>query len=333
MVEVHAKSKMGLNGSSGSGTQPINRRKNLSQQIWDVVQLIGDVVLLWVLVLYSLGERFYRYIVPVPERPVKGEIVLITGTGHGMGKELALLYASKGATVVGWDVNTKSNEETISEINARGYPKAYAYYCDVSNKDSVFEVAKKVLKEVGDVSILINNAGIMPTHPILDQTKEEIEKTFAINVFAHFWTIQAFLPTMKKNNHGHIVALSSCAGLFGLENLVPYCGTKFAVRGIMEALHEEFRQEKNCKIETTCVCPYMVDTGLCKKPKVRFERLMPLLNPRYAAKSIMKAQQTQQKLVSIPGYLVNLNDFVRVLPLKAGLYIKDFINSGVESDL
>lgn len=167
----------------------------------------------------------------------------------------------------------------------------------------------------------------MPTHPILDQTKEEIEKTFAINVFAHCWvfkhqisfrclidclqTIQAFLPTMKKNNRGHIVALSSCAGLFGLENLVPYCGTKFAVRGMMEALHEELRQDRNCKIQTTCICPYMVDTGLCKRPKVRFERLMPLLEPRYAAKAIVKAQQTGQKVVSIPGYLIPLNDYVR----------------------
>lgn len=116
---------------------------------------------------------------------------------------------------------------------------------------------------------------------------------------------------MKKNNHGHIVALSSCAGLFGLENLVPYCGSKFAVRGIMEALNEEFRAEGNCKIKLTTVCPYMVDTGLCKRPRVRFEKYMALLPPKYAAKAIMKAQQTSQSLVSIPGYLLILNNYIR----------------------
>ncbi|RZC36854.1 epidermal retinol dehydrogenase 2 [Asbolus verrucosus] len=205
--------------------------------------------------------------------------------------------------------------------------------CDVSNRDNVFEVAKKVQQDVGDVTILINNAGIMPTHPLLDQTKEEIERVFSINVLAHCWTIQAFLPAMKTNNHGHIVALSSCAGLFGLENLVPYCGSKFAVRGMMEALGEELRMDKDCKIKTTCVCPYMVDTGLCKKPKVKFEKLMPLLKPRSVAKSIMRAQQTNKKIVSLPGYILHLNNYVRLLPIRASMFVKDFINSGVESDL
>lgn len=156
---------------------------------------------------------------------------------------------------------------------------------------------------------------------------------------------------MLKNNHGHIVALSSCAGLFGLENLVPYCGTKFAVHGMMEALSEELRMDPKCKIETTCVFPYMVDTGLCKRPKVKFEKLMPLLKPRFAAKAIMRAQQMNKKLVSIPGYLIPLNNYVRLylntflmnlinvnlicrlMPIRTALYVKDFINSGVESDL
>jgi all-trans-retinol dehydrogenase (NAD+) len=55
--------------------------------------------------------------------------------------------------------------------------------------------------------------------------------------------LQAFLPTMMERNHGHIVAMSSMAGVLGLRNLVPYCATKFAVRGLMEALHEELRED------------------------------------------------------------------------------------------
>ena len=123
--------------------------------------------------------------------------------------------------------------------------------------------------------------------------------------------MQAFLPAMKKNNRGHIVALSSCAGLFGLENLVPYCGSKFAVRGMMEALHEELRLEKLDRIELTTVCPYMVDTGLCKRPRVRFDRFMRLLTQEYAAKAIMKAQQTNMKLVTVPNYMLSLTNYVR----------------------
>lgn len=81
----------------------------------------------------------------------------------------------------------------------------------------------------------------MPARPFLQQTEVEIKKIFDVNVMAHFWLFQCLIPDMMDKNRGHIVALSSCAGLMGLENLVPYCGSKFAVRGVMEALSEEIR--------------------------------------------------------------------------------------------
>jgi short-subunit dehydrogenase len=89
--------------------------------------------------------------------------------------------------------------------------------------------------------VLINNAGIMPQHEMLKHTEAEIRKVFEINTVAHCWMFQAFLPKMIEKNHGHIVALSSMAGLVGFKNLVPYCGSKFAVRGMMEAMAEELR--------------------------------------------------------------------------------------------
>lgn len=116
---------------------------------------------------------------------------------------------------------------------------------------------------------------------------------------------------MKKNNNGHVVALSSCAGLLGLKNLAPYCATKFAVRGLMESLWEELRENPNNRINLTTICPYMVDTGLCKKPRIRFGNLMPLLVPRFVAEQIMKAQRTNAAEISIPGFIYSLNMFGR----------------------
>lgn len=116
----------------------------------------------------------------------------------------------------------------------------------------------------------------MPTHPLLKHTEGEIRKIFDINVFAHFWVriyvfntlnsyttnhihkkcfdktseklfkfqfLQEYLPQFIEHNKGHVVALSSMAGIVGLNNLVPYCGSKFAVRGLMEAISEEMRQD------------------------------------------------------------------------------------------
>lgn len=111
---------------------------------------------------------------------------------------------------------------------------------------------------------------------------------------------------MKQNNHGHIVALSSCAGLIGFRNLVPYCSTKFAVHGLMEALFEEVRYNQTSQIKFTTIYPYMVDTGLCKKPRIRFEGFMPLLTPKYVAEFIVDAQRREILQTTVPGYMFGL---------------------------
>ncbi|XP_046813641.1 short-chain dehydrogenase/reductase family 16C member 6-like isoform X2 [Vespa crabro] len=243
-------------------------------QVYTGALVVVDVLLTLLKILYCIGEAIYKLFVPTKEKDVTGEIVLITGTGHGIGKELALKYASLGATVVCWDLNQEMNQETVAEIKKMGGTSAYAYKCDVTDREEVLRVAERVKEEVGNVTILINNAGIMPCHSFLDYTPEEIRKIFDVNVLAHFWVLQAFLPNMITKNHGHIVALSSMAGIVGLTNLVPYCASKFAVRGFMEALSEELREYskgKNLNINFTTIYPYMVDTGLCKKPKIKLD--------------------------------------------------------------
>lgn len=117
---------------------------------------------------------------------------------------------------------------------------------------------------------------------------------------------------MIDKNHGHIVALSSMAGIIGLKNLVPYCASKFAVRGMMEALHEEIRESNpNNKINFTCIYPYMVDTGLCKRPKIRFSGIMKPIAPKEVAKKIIRATRRNARETSIPEYMLYTNAFFR----------------------
>lgn len=114
----------------------------------------------------------------------------------------------------------------------------HTHSVDVTNREKVIEIGNKVLSEVGAVTILVQNAGIMPQHLFLQHTEKEIRSTFDINVLAHFWILQAFLPKMIEQNRGHIVsfslfnlelnlinlkikvAVSSMAGLMGSRNLV-----------------------------------------------------------------------------------------------------------------
>ena len=115
------------------------------------------------------------------------------------------------------------------------------------------EIGQKVLSEVGAVTILVNNAGIMPHNELLKHTEGQIRKTFETNILAHFWMLEAFLPKMIEDNYGHIVAISSINGLIPIKNLVPYCSTKFAVRGLMECLFEELRLNSNGKSKVTYI--------------------------------------------------------------------------------
>jgi short-subunit dehydrogenase len=184
------------------------------------------------------------------------------------------------------------------------------------------------------VTILINNAGIMPQHEFLKHTEKEIRMIFEVNVLAHFWIFQAFLPKMIENNNGHIVALSSMAGLMGSRNLVPYCGSKFAVRGFMEAMSEELRATSNgqSKIKFTTIFPYAINTGLFRNFKVRFENLMPVIEPKDAAAAIVSAQRKGLQEFSIPRDLLHTSNFFRIFPIKANLLIRDFLEAYVESD-
>ncbi|KAJ9600726.1 hypothetical protein L9F63_026137 [Diploptera punctata] len=173
----------------------------------------------------------------------------------------------------------------------------------------------------------------MPCHPLLQHNQQEIRRIFDINVLAHFWMLEAFLPSMIENNHGHVVALSSMAGIMGIPNLVPYCGSKYAVRGLMEALTEELRENaKQIDVKFTSIYPFIVDTGLCKKPRTRFPSLMGYVHPKTAASDIITAQRRNYNEVSIPRRLLYVNNILRMMPNKARQYLNDFADCGVAPD-
>uniref|UniRef100_A0A0A1WSY5 Short-chain dehydrogenase/reductase 3 n=1 Tax=Zeugodacus cucurbitae TaxID=28588 RepID=A0A0A1WSY5_ZEUCU len=318
-----------VSANNAASTNNNNNKTNID--IYNIVTLVLDIALLifkfWVAIIESIVKTF------VPQEiNVSGKTVLITGTGHGIGKELALQYSALGAKLICWDVNEEANLQTVKEIKAYG-GEAHGYTCNVTKRDEINALAEQIKKEHGFISIVVNNAGIMPCHPITEHTETEIRTMYEINVLAHFWIIQAFLPEMVERNEGHFVALSSCAGLFGLPNLVPYCGTKFAVRGLMEALSEELRHKNpQNNIKLTTIYPYMVDTGLCKRPRYRFPSLFKLVKPTDAAASIIRAQRTSTEHASIPRDFLYLEKVGRLLPRNAMRLVDDFLDCGVDSD-
>jgi all-trans-retinol dehydrogenase (NAD+) len=196
---------------------------------------------------------------------------------------LAKKLAKRGATLILVDINEKWNNVTKDEILADN-GVAYAYKCDVSNYDQVKNLAKQIEKNIGnEVTILINNAGVLIGKELLKLSDEEIERLFRINVLSNFWVFffhiscftinikvlvifqmnKEFLPSMIRNNKGHIVTTASSAGFTGVYRLVDYCTSKHAVYGFHESLTNEIKRLGADKINTTMICPNYTGTGMC----------------------------------------------------------------------
>ncbi|XP_045524137.1 17-beta-hydroxysteroid dehydrogenase 13-like isoform X2 [Pieris brassicae] len=310
---------------------PWTDEQGITMKVYQGVMMALEILVLIVKLYATWFYCLYRFFVPPEPKSVNGEIVLITGAGHGMGREMALRFGRLGSVIICVDINPKGNEET-AEMVKENKGKAHTYKCDVTDREAINQLIEKVRKEVGEVTILVNNAGIMPCKPLLQTNEKEIRLAFEVNVLSHLWLLQAVLPSMMERNHGHIVAMSSMAGVLGLRNLVPYCGTKFAVRGMMEALHEELREDPRdfSGIKLTCIFPYIVDTGLCKNPKIKFPSLMKIISPQEAADNIVDAVRRNYTEITIPSSLFYINQWCRLLPVSVPLQIKDFMDSGLE---
>ncbi|GFQ87184.1 hypothetical protein TNCT_546011 [Trichonephila clavata] len=212
--------------------------------------------------------------------------------------------------------------------------KAYAYTCDVSNENQVEELADKVYREVGDVDILINNAGVLPGKPLLELTNKQIKRTLDINTLAHMWTIRQFLPRMLERGEGHIVAISSVAGILGCSYLVDYCASKYAVIGLMAALQEElYEMGRDEQIQLTVICPSTMDTGLVQNPKTRFPSMLPILNVDKASDIIINSILRNKRLVVIPTIVHVIYKISNLFPPQVPLLLQRFLDYTIDPNI
>ncbi|XP_060679383.1 epidermal retinol dehydrogenase 2 [Hemiscyllium ocellatum] len=271
--------------------------------------------------LYYILEALVLLVVPVRRKNVSGEIVLVSGAGSGIGRHLALEFARLHATLVLWDISEEGNRETARQAREKGASRVYTYICDCSKKTSVYEVADKVKKEVGDVSILINNAGIVTGKKFMESPDALLEKTMEVNSLAHFWTYKAFLPAMIASNHGHLVSIASTAGLFPVNGLADYCASKFAAVGFAESVALELLVSGKNGVRTTMVCPYFINTGMFDGCKTKWPHLLPILDVNYAAKKITDAILRDQVLLVMPRSLYFIFAIKNLLPVKLGILL------------
>ncbi|XP_063781302.1 epidermal retinol dehydrogenase 2-like [Pseudophryne corroboree] len=184
-----------------------------------------------------------------------------------------------------------------------------------------------VKKEVGDITILINNAGIVSGKKFIDLPDALLEKTMQVNTMAHFWTYKAFLPAMMASNHGHLVSIASSAGLIGVNGLADYCTSKFAAIGFAESVGLEMLALGKTGVKTTIVCPYFINTGMADGCSTKWPQLMPILEPEYASKKIVDAILKEQVYLVMPRSLYIIFAFKNIISAKLGVVLGDYIGA------
>lgn len=193
-------------------------------------------------------------------KDLKGRKALVTGGAMGIGLATCKRLLREGCEVTVWDMNPTALEDARRELSALG--TVHAHLCDVTDKPRVLELCGQAEKDMGQVDILINNAGFVKAGGFCDHPIEDWERETAVNLTSMYYTIHSLLPGMYRRNLGHIVNISSSAGLMGVADLAVYCATKWGVFGLTESLRYEALRDKKNGIKFTSVHPIFLKTGM-----------------------------------------------------------------------
>lgn len=189
---------------------------------------------------------------------LKGKVALVTGAGKGIGKAVAIALAKEGVNVGLMARTEKDLVAVAEEIKASGVNVAYAT-ADISNRVAVEESILKIQQELGDINILINNAGTGTFAKFLDLETEAWENMIKVNLFGVYYATRAVLPSMIEKKSGDIINISSTAGKTGAAVTSAYSASKFGVFGLSESLMQEVRKHN---IRVTALAPSTVVTDL-----------------------------------------------------------------------
>ena len=192
-------------------------------------------------------------------RSVEGKVALVTGSGSGMGRATAYVFAEAGAKVVASDINEKLIDEVTSEINS-SKGSCLKQVLDVTNQENINETISNVIKELGQLDILVNNAGISIPATIDDENYEESwDKTFDVLLKGQVNLIRAALPFIRKSDCGRIVNISSTEGMGATPKISPYTSAKHGVIGLTRSLATELGSQG---ITVNCICPGPINTAM-----------------------------------------------------------------------
>lgn len=229
-----------------------------------------------------------------------GKVVVITGASSGIGKESALEFAKLHASVVLVSRDMNKLEEVAKELS-KYQTQILVCACDVSQKDQVNQMNKKVLEKFGTIDVLVNNAGFGIYGNFNDLKVEEIESQMGTNYLGMVYCTKIFLPKMLEQKSGHIVNVASVAASFGIPGMVSYCASKFAMLGFSESLYHEL---KGSGVGITVVSPIMVRTNFFNHNSFnKMPRYTTALSANTVAKAVVRAASSPRLEIVVPQFV------------------------------
>jgi NADP-dependent 3-hydroxy acid dehydrogenase YdfG len=241
-------------------------------------------------------------------RSLAGHVIAITGGARGIGRATAAALIRQGARVAIGDIDVSLAERTAAELGAG----TFGLPLDVTDRASFDSFLQQVETQLGPLDVLINNAGIMPIGPFVEESDATAQRMIDINVHGVIVGSKLALERFLPRGRGHLVQIASAAGKAGFPGGATYCGTKHAVVGLSEAIRAEVR---DAGIDVTVIMPVVVNTELGSGlPETR--GFKPV-EPEEVADAIVDALQHPRFEVYVPKTMNGMIRFNALMPRAA----------------
>jgi NADP-dependent 3-hydroxy acid dehydrogenase YdfG len=245
------------------------------------------------------------------------KVVVITGAGSGIGRALALNLARRGSLLALSDVDETGLAETVAQAQAAGARRVRSDRLDVADRDAFARYALDVVQELGRVNVIINNAGVALAGDFTDLEYADIDWIVGVNLWGVVHGTKEFLPHLIASGDGHVVNLSSLFGLVSMPGQSMYNATKYAVRGMTEALREEMLIAGH-PVGVTAVHPGGIKTAIARNARVSakeskeqtahlFDEKLARMTPERAAEIIVSGilKNRARVLVGIDAHAIH----------------------------
>lgn len=240
-----------------------------------------------------------------PEIELENGVVAVTGAARGIGRATAQAFVRCGARVAIGDIDLAEARRAAAAIG----PRARAYQLDVTYVASFREFLANIRRDLGELDVLVNNAGIMPTGAFLDQQPSTDETQLAVNLYGTMYGMRAVAPGMLARGGGHIVNIASMAGVVTVPGLGVYCAGKHAVTSLSQAVRAELRAG-GASVST--VLPSAVRTELVSG--IRLGGLLPTVDPEDVAHAVVRTVRTRKSMVAVPRWLLPVGLLSKMVP-------------------